>query len=57
MQTICTMQTICAWCGKPKNVEFIDPELPISHGICEECVSKMKNEPLEKPVLRQKFER
>lgn len=47
------MQTICAWCGKPKNVESIDPELPISHGICKECIPKMKNEPLEKPVLGQ----
>lgn len=47
------MQTICAWCGKPKNVETINPELPISHGICKECGQKLRNEYMEKPILGQ----
>ena len=49
-----TMQVVCAWCGKPKNVETIDPDLPISHGIHKECIPKMKGESFIEPVLEVK---
>lgn len=32
------VKIICAWCGKDLGEKEGDSELPVSHGICNECV-------------------
>lgn len=35
------MKIICAWCGKNMGERFEDIE-GISHGVCDECLAKIK---------------
>ena len=35
------MKIICAWCGKNIGERFEDIE-GISHGVCDECLAKIK---------------
>lgn len=37
---------VCAWCpdGKAMTIEFLSRDVPVTHGMCEDCRAKIERE-------------